>query len=366
MRALIWLRFRFGCALLRSVFLFAVATGCQQGSPRIAPAEVPVVPVSHPVERQVTDFVDYTGQTASVHPVNIIPRVTGYLVQAPFKEGSEVKEGDLLFEIDPRPYQAQYEQATSQVTLYQAQLELAKSTLARYQALDKSTPGAVSKQALDQYRAAVAEAEARVNAQRKTLEVYRLNKEFTRVVSPIDGQVSRFYLTLGNLVNQDQTLLTTVMALDPMYAYFDMEERTLLQIRTVIAQGKILAYGAGEEIPVLMGLQNEEGYPHQGRINFINNQVNPTTGSITLRGVFDNPKLSAPPAPAANSVASKAAPPAAAKTPAPGFRLLSPGMFVRIRLPIGQPHKAMLIIDRAIQSDQGLKFVYVVDAQNKV
>jgi multidrug efflux system membrane fusion protein len=357
-------------------FLFlGPATGCQDGTPRIAPPEVPVVPVSHPAEREVTDYVDFTGRTDAVQSVNVIARVTGYLVQMPFKEGSEVKAGGLLFEIDPRPYQAQLDQAQSQVTLYQAQLELAKTTLARYQALDKSTPGAVSQQALDQYKAAVTEAEARVHAQQKSLEVYNLNKEFTRVVSPINGQVSRYYLTLGNLVNQDQTLLTTVVSLDPMYAYFDMDERTLLQIRRAISEGKITTYREdGSDIPVFMGLQGEDGYPHQGTVNFVNNQVNSTTGSITMRGIFPNPKLPAPPVSVARSEGSQgsakgqgASPPASSpgKIPQAAPRLLSPGMFVRIRLPIGEPHKALLIIDRAIQSDQGLKYVYVVDAQNK-
>ena len=206
--------------VLFGLLLTAAAAGCRPKTREVGAAEVPVVPVSHPIERVVTDYVDFTGRTDAVQSVNIIARVTGYLVQMPFKEGSEVKAGDLLFEIDPRPYQAQFDQAKSQVNLNQAQLDLAKTTLARYQALDKTTPGAVSKQALDQYKAAVVEAEARVDAQKKSLEVYKLNKEFTRVVSPIDGQVSRYYLTLGNLVNQDQTLLTTIVSLDPMYVVF--------------------------------------------------------------------------------------------------------------------------------------------------
>ena len=225
--------------LLLGFLLAAAVVGCQQKNPEVGPASVAVVPVSHPVQRTVTDFVDFTGRTDAVHSVNIIARVTGYLTEMPFKEGSEVKKGDLLFVIDPRPYQAQLDQALSQVKLNEAQLDLAKTTLLRYEALDKSTPGAVSKQALDQYRAAVDEAEARLDAQTKSLEIYNLNKEFTQVVSPIDGQVSRYYLTLGNLVNQDQTLLTTVVSLDPMYAYFDMDERTLLQIRKAITEGKI-------------------------------------------------------------------------------------------------------------------------------
>ena len=358
--------------LMAIVFVMAGGVaGCQPGSLPVAPPDTPSVPVAHPIKRDVTDYVDFTGRTDAVNSVNIIARVTGYLVQMPFREGAEVKAGNLLFEIDPRPYQAQLDQAKSQVTLYEAQLELAKKTLVRYEALAASTPGAVSEQALDQYKASVTEAEARKNAQQKSLEVYRLNKEFTRVVSPIDGQVSRYYLTLGNLVNQDQTLLTTVVSLDPMYAYFDMDERTLLRIRTALAEGKIVAYGDKADIPVLMGLQNEDGYPHRGTINFVNNQVNSTTGSITMRGVFLNPRLQMPPSTVVASSASNGSsnghdvPSSSGTSERRTFRLLSPGMYVRIRLPLGQPQPALLIIDRAIQSDQGLKYVYVLDAENK-
>ena len=268
------------------------------------------MPVSHPVEREVTDFVDFTGRTDAVHSVNIVARVTGYLKKMPFREGAEVKVGDLLFEIDPAPYQAQYDQALSQVTYSQAQLDLAESTLKRFKDLKKETPGAVSDQAIDQYQAAVAEAKARVVANQKSLEVYKLNLNFTRVVSPINGQVSRYFLTLGNLVNQDQTLLTTVVSLDPMYVYFDMDERTLLQIRRATNQGLLKwnrreplsepaiavlgisarAFSPPPQLPVLMGLQGEDGFPHSGNIDFSNNQVNPGTGSLSVRGVFDNPK----------------------------------------------------------------------------
>jgi multidrug efflux system membrane fusion protein len=333
------------------------------------------VPVSRPVQREVTDYVDFTGRTDAVQAVNIVPRVTGYLVQMPFKEGSEVRgddrlrgaarlvgllgapqgpllaaaglfpgqlqAGDLLFKIDPRPYQAQLDQVKSQVNLYQAQLKLARTTYKRFSDLFKSTPGAVSKQQLDQYKAQEDEALAQMKAYQASQEVYRLNIEFTDVVSPIDGRVSRYFLTLGNLVNQDQTLLTTVVSQDPMYAYFDTDEPTLLRIRRAISEGRIKRAEQGQN-PVFMGLQDEEGFPHEGKIDFVNNQVNPTTGSITVRGVFPNPKLPG------------------------GVRLLSPGMFVRIRLPIGPPHQATLVIDRAVGSDQGLKYVYVVDAENKV
>ena len=200
---------------------------------------------------------------------------------------------------------------------------------------------AITQQQLDQDKAAVDEAEARIKATQAAVEIYKLNLEFTKVTSPINGMVSRYYLTVGNLVNQDQTLLTTVVSLDPIYVYFDMDEPTLLRLRKARNAG-LIKPAPGGQFPVLMGLQGEDGFPHQGTVNFVNNQVNPATGSITVRGVFPNPK------------------------PEGGTRLLSPGMFVRVRLPIGQPHQALLVIDRAIGSDQGLKFVYVVDAEHKI
>ncbi len=243
--------------------------------------------------------------------------------------------------IDPRPYKAQLDQAQGQVDLYQASLRLAKTTLERDRAINELSLGSVSQQQFDQEQAVVDEGDARVKAAQKSMEISRLSYEFTRVVSPIDGQISRYYLTLGNLVNQDQTLLTTVVSVDPMYVYFEMDEPTLLRFRKAVNEGKIKMPEKGKGISVSMGLQGEDGFPHRGTINFVNNQVNPGTGSILVRGVFPNP------------------------LPKRGRRLLSPGMFVRIRLPIGQPHPALLVLDRAVGSDQGLKFVYVLDAANK-
>ncbi len=340
----------------------AVAAGCKQGGGQQPPPAKPVVPVSHPVQREVTEYVEYTGRTDAVESVGVKARVTGYLVRVNFREGSEVRRGDLLFEIDPRPYKAQLDQAVSQVKVNEAQLKLAEATYNR--AATTLKQGAGSQQEVDQAKAAVEEAKSRIDAARSTVELYKLNLEYTQVTSPIDGQVSRYYYTPGNLVNQDQTLLTTVVTVDPMYAYFDMDERTLLRIYTGINQGKIkvrrrgveardvpaLAGAVGAvgvaanvtELPVLMGLEGEDGFPHRGTLNFVNNVVNPSTGTIAIRGVFGNP------------------------LPPDGRRLLKPGMFVRIRLPIGQPHPALLVVDRAIGSDQGLKYVYVIDADKKV
>lgn len=331
---------RLRCWLMGVTLLSLVGCTRTQQKPQEAPP--PDIPVSTVVEREVTDFVDFTGRTEAVHVVDIRARVTGYLTKMPFREGSQVKQGDLLFEIDPRPYQAQYDQATAQVKLYEAQLKLAKATLHRDELVAKTTPGAITQQQVDQDQAAVDEAAARLEAFQASIEIYKLNLEFTQVKSPIDGHVSRYYLTLGNLVNQDQTLLTTVVSEDPIYSYFDVDEPTVLRVRKAINEGKIERYQQGK-IPVYMGLQGEEGYHHSGTLDFVNNQVNPATGSILVRGIFPNP------------------------IPDSGVtRILSPGMFVRVRLPIGKPHPAQLVIDRAIGSDQGLKYVYVVGSDNTV
>src|SRR5215471_10724123 len=325
--------------LLLAVFWLIANGGCQRPASQVAPAEPPVLPVSKPIQRAVTDYVDFTGRTDAVEAVDIRPRVTGFLLRAPFKEGSEVKKDDLLFEIDPRPYQAQLNQAKGQVALNEASLKLAQATYARD--LPLASKGAVTQQELDQDKAAVDEADARLKATKASLQVYELNLEFTKVTAPIDGQTSRYYLRAGNLVNQDQTLLTTIVSLDPIHVWFEMDEPTLLQLRRARNSGELKPTPEGQ-YPVLMGLQGEEGMSHYGTINFVNNQVNPATGSISIRGVFPNPK------------------------PDGGIRLLAPGMFVRVRLPIGQPHPALLVIDRAIGSEQGQKFVYVVDADNKI
>ncbi len=325
-------------ALLLLVLSFAAA-GCASKSSQPAGSQPPIVTVSQPLKRKVTDYIDYTGRTEAVNAVDIRARVTGYLVKMPFKEGDELKQGDLLFEIDPRPYQAQLDQAQANVLLNKAQLKLTKANNARAQIIAR-TPGAISKQDLDQYQAAEEEAAAQVTAAEASLEAYQLNREFCEVASPIDGKVSRYYYTLGNLVTQDQTLLTTIVSLDPMYAYFDIDERTVLRVRNMINEHKLKAVSSPEEIKLLMGLQGEDGYPHEGHVNFINNTVDPFTGTITFRGVFDNPK------------------------PTVGVRVLSPGMFVRVRIPLGEPHDALLVNDRAVGTDQGLKFLYVVNTSN--
>jgi multidrug efflux system membrane fusion protein len=370
-----------GARTMRSSFFVvligSILFGCQRTNPQIAPPEIPAVSVSKPEKRMVTEYVDFTGRANAVATANIIPRVTGFLVKIAFQEGTEVKGdrhhevaagtlgilglptgfgnlvaasflipgrgvGGLLFEIDPRQYQAKFAAALAQVAVNEASLRLAKVTNARFKDLSKKEPGAVSQLDLDKYQALEDQAKANLDLAGANLDSAKLNLDWTKVTSPIDGKISRYYLSLGNLVTADQTLLTTVLALEPIYAYFDMDEPTYLRIKRAINDGKI-KLPSRNQIPVFMGLQGEEGFPHQGTINFVDNQVFPSTGSISWRGQFPNPQ------------------------PPGGTRLLAPGMFLRIRLPIGQPHDALLVIDRAIWSEQGIKKnVYVVDKNNTV
>jgi multidrug efflux system membrane fusion protein len=316
------------CALGRAASLQAVA-------------EATTVSVSRPVAREVTDCLDFTGRTEAVSTVKVVARVSGYLVKAPFREGAIVKAGDLLFEIDPRPYQAQYDLALAQLNLSQGQLKFAQAQFARDQQTVQATPGSISAQQIDQDRAAVAQAEAQLKVGQAGMAVHKLNLEFCKVTSPIEGQASRHFLTPGNLVSADQTVLTTVVSLDPIYVYFDIDESTMLRMRRAVGEQRIKPSSPGQT-PVLMGLQNEDGFPHKGVADFVDNHVNPSSGTVVMRGKMEN------------------------RLPPGGQRLLLPGLFVRIRLPMGRPHQALLVVECAIGSDQGVKYVYVVNAKGEI
>jgi multidrug efflux system membrane fusion protein len=345
-------------AISLAALLVGLVAGCRKPASPPPPTKQ-VIPVSHPVQREVTESVEYTGRTDAIVSVGVRARVTGYLLEVPFKEGAEIKKGDPLFEIDPRPYQALVDQAQAQVGVAEAQLKLGKANYER--AKVGFTKNAFSQQELDQAKANEDQAAAQLEAAKATLDATKLNLSFTHGVSTLDGQVSRRFYTPGNLINQDQTLITTVVSVDPIYAYFDMDARTLLRIRNAINAGTIkprdintqtsLLAGLAPawaivatqpDIPVLLALEGEEGYPHVGMLDFVNNVVNPSTSTISVRGIFPNPK------------------------PENGRRLIVPGMFVRIRLPLGQPRQSLLVVDRAIGSDQGLKYVYVVTPQHTI
>jgi membrane fusion protein, multidrug efflux system len=316
--------------------MIGLATGCGRLGKQPPATSPAVVTVSRPIEREVTDYADFSGRTAAVESVEVRARVNGYLEKLNFTEGELVHKGDVLFEIDPRPYQAQVDIATGQIAAADAMVQRTQADDARAKSLRASTPGAISQQDLDQYQAAADQATANADTARATLKKNQLDLDFTKVVSPIDGRVSRFYATVGNLVVQDQTLLTTIVSVDPIYAYFDVDESTVLRVRELIRTGKMKS-AREVSVPAWLSLTNDEGFSREGIINFIDNQVDPKTGTLRLRGVFPNKD-----------------------------EALSPGFFVRVRVRIGVPHTSLLVAERAIDTDQGQKVVYVVNEKNEV
>lgn len=301
----------------------------------------PAVVVSPPIVREVTDSDEFIGRTDSLHAVDIRARVSGYLDSVHFTDGAVVTKGDLLFEIDPRPYQAQLDGANAKVALNQARLEQAQADNARGKAIAEANPGAISRQELDRRQANVDEAIAAVAAAKADVEAATLQLDFTKVHSPIDGRTSRTYVTPGNLVSQDTTLLTTVVAEDPMAVYFQVDEPTMLRVIRMVVESGIDPRARGA-IPLFMELSDETGFPHAGGADFANNVVDASTGTISVRGLFANPAS------------------------ANGVRLLRPGMFVRVRLPIGKPREALLVAESVLGSDQGRPYVLVVDAGDTV
>jgi RND family efflux transporter MFP subunit len=315
-----------------------VLTGCTHAPPEApAPAPTPVT-VSYPVEREVTDYADYTGRTAAVDSVEVRAHVWGYLDKVNFKEGALVKKGDVLFELDARPYQALLEQAKAKVAQDEAQLAYDEAEYQRN--LNLVRTGAVSRSDLDKSAAARGVDLANIAADKAAVVARQLDVEYTKVTAPVSGRVSRYVVTVGNLIQAgDQgggTLLTTIVSVDPMYVYFDADEYTVLRVRQLIRAGK-LPSARDVDRPVWLGLANEDGFPHQGVVNFVDNQVNSKTGTLRLRGVFPNKD-----------------------------EQLAPGYFARVRFPIGPPHRGLFVNDRALDTDQGQKIVYVVGTDNKV
>jgi RND family efflux transporter MFP subunit len=297
------------------------------------PADAPKVPVSRPLAREVTDQQQYTGRTEAA-TVDLRARVSGYLLKAPFEEGGEVKQGDLLFEIDPRPYQAELDRAKAQLVLGEARLQRTDAEVKRARALlDRKV---LSQEDYDKALGERREAEAGVAIARAGLEAARLTLEFTKVTAPLSGRIGRRLVTPGNLVRADETLLATIATQDPMFVYFDIDERTWLRLRRAVQAGTIKPL-AGSDLPVRLGLADEDGFPREGRLTFADVRADPNTGTVRLRA----------------TVANKDG-------------LLVPGLFVRVRLPVGAPHKALLVPQEAVGSDQGRAFVWVVGEKDSL
>jgi RND family efflux transporter MFP subunit len=316
---------------------FAVACG---GEKVVAPP-APEVSVSQPVQEAVQEKLEFTGRTRAIESVEVRARVTGYITKVAFTEGALVKTGDVLFEIDAREYQAAVLRAEGQVARLRAQLARAESEVARNQALRPS--GAASARELERAIADRGSAEGELKATLAQLELARLDLEFTRVTAPVAGRTSRAEVTKGNLVVVGAAggpLLTTIVSLDPMYVDFDADERALLRLRkaAIVRDGAATPENVrASEAPVLVALAEEADFPHRGTIDFIDNQVDSSTGTIRVRAVLSNPS-----------------------------GLLAPGLFVRVRVPVGEAAPGILVTERAIGTDQDRKYVLVVNEQNVV
>ena len=313
-----------------AVLLSGCTSEAQTGA---APAPVQVS-IADALERNVTQWDEFTGRLEAVESVEVRPRVTGYIESVNFSEGSLVNKGDLLFVIDPRPYRAELAKAEAELTRATARVELAESDVKRSEKLRDIK--AVSQEEFETRLNAAREARANVAAAVAAVDVTRLNLEFTRVVAPIAGRISKAAVTAGNLVSggtSQSTLLTTVVSVDPIYVTFEGDEQIYLKYHELARRGE-KTVGPNS---VQMGLANEQGYPHIGSFVFVDNQIDPRTGTIRARAEFDNKD---------------------------GF--FTPGLFARVKLLGQDSFKAVLVDDRAVGTDQSQKFVYVVDADNKV
>jgi RND family efflux transporter MFP subunit len=317
--------------------------GCgHQGDQEGGPSE-PMVRVGMPIKSEVQDYEYFTGRTVAKEYEEIRPQVSGYLTKINFLPGSDVKKGDILFQIDQRSYKAALDQAKSQVELNEAKLSLAVASLARGKEIAK-TKGAISQQELDQLAAEEKAAGAAVQSAKANVESAKLDFEFTDVISHTTGAVGLNRYTEGNLVSKGE-LLTTVASMNPMYGYFNVNEHSLLRVKKLIREGKLKSAHDEANVPVEFGLANEgDTYPHKGKLDFVNNELDPSTGTLQVRGVLDNPKVGE------------------GKT----SYVLSPGLYVRVRFPVGPPHEALLVPQAAVGTDLGKKFVYVVNDKNIV
>ena len=307
-------------------------SACGRNNEASAPAP-PQVTVAKPVVRNVVEHAEFTGRAAAIQYVEIRPRVGGYIVEIPFKEGEVVHKGDQLFLIDPRPYKAALDQAVGQLNLAQSAQHLAEENFKRAQDLIQTKVS--SKQDFDTALSARNQANARLVSAKADAESAQLNLDFTRITAPVDGRISRALVTLGNLVQADSTLLTTIVSVDPIYVLADIDERQWLAYATLVREGRLQSARTGE-VPIDAGLGDEVGFPHSGVIDFVDNQINAATGTLLIRGVFPN-----------------------------GNGALLPGMFLRVQVATSPPFDAVLINDDAIGSDQGRKYIYVVGADSK-
>lgn len=321
---------------LGSLLFLILALGCGERHPAAVPTPPAIVLVAQPVELDgVEDYQIYTARTQAMESVDIKPRVTGYLMKIGFKDGEDVKKDQVLFEIDDRPYKAQLDAAKADAVVRQASLVKTQAEYDIGLRVQKQDKTAISEQELTKRLGARDEAKGGVDQAKAALEKAQLYYDWCKVTSPLDGRANRHFIDVGNLVSQDVSTLTNIVSLKPTWAYFDVDENTALHYQDLVAKGDVKS-ARKTEIPVKMALSNDV-YAFDGVIDFLSNQLDPNTGSIRLRAVFPNKDE----------------------------RLLA-GLFGRIKVPISAPHKALLVADAAIGTNQGQKFLLLVNDQNVV
>ena len=317
------------------IVLAGLLAGCGEKPAPQAGAAAPPVTVAQPVKRTVTDWDEFTGRFDAIEEVQVRARVGGFVTNVEFKDGDMVHAGDLLYIIDPRPFEAVAEQADGQLSDARAKVELAKRDLDRGLALVQTS--AVSEQLVDQRRQALQAAHAAVTQAEGALKAAQLNIEFTHVIAPIGGRVSRHLVSVGNLVQGSEggsTLLTSIVSLDPIYIYFDMDEATYLKYNRLWFEGKRPS-SRDNPNPVQVALTGETKPSHDGKVDFLDNRLDVSTGTLRGRAVIPNKDLS-----------------------------ILPGQFGRVRLIASAPYDALLIPDNAIATDQSRKIVFVVKEDN--
>lgn len=320
-----------------TVVVAAAVSACAPTAAQVAPPPLPQVTAAEVVARDIIEWDEFTGRLEAVNTVAVRPRVSGYVAGVRFQEGAIVSRGDLLFVIDARPFQAEVDRLRAELLRARATIQRATSELQRAERL--TAENAISHEELDRRSAFAQESAAQASAVEATLRAAELNLEFTRVTAPITGRIGRAIVTEGNLVSTgpgEATLLTTVVSLDPIYASFDADEETFLRYGDLTREGKrASARQAG--LPIRMALAGDVEFPREGKMNFLDNQLDPTTGTIGARAVFRNADLA-----------------------------LTPGLFVRLRLPGTAAYRGVLIQDRAVGTDLDKRFVLVVTPEQTI
>ncbi|HEY2414128.1 MAG TPA: efflux RND transporter periplasmic adaptor subunit [Pirellulaceae bacterium] len=317
-----------------AVAAIALIAGCEQAEIKAPPKKPAEVFVATPTTEVVTDYQEFTGRTTAVYTVEVRSRVSGYLDRVLFHDGADVQGGQQLAVIDDRIYQATAANAAAMVNQATARRDNLTNQDRRSHELRRTN--AVSQEQYETIAFQRAEADAAVTAAEAQKQLADLNVSYTRVIAPISGVISNRRVDPGNLVKADDTVLATIVSQDPIYVYFDVNERTVLKLRRLIHEG-VLEEADDAGVVVQVSLADEEDYQHKGTIDFLDNQIDPNAGTQRVRAVIHN-----------------------------GDRLLSPGLFVRLRFPVSRPHEALLVQEEALGTDQGQRFLYVLNDKDEV